>query len=202
MGYRIDEHPKPRPHRELKDTTTPATITVHNGTIAHLAFPCWYQEVHKPLRAYPHNKHVHDHFGWPGPDNPDNSCQLWLPALHCCSIGKHHECSPHCRNYIDLDGLFPIHLLNEGYTGFEVSFQASEVVPTDADIQCEATVDPEEDWVVRVTLYTHDQNALDEPMRYKMTVFAIMDTGYNKTDRRDIVALTDLVILPAGYETE
>lgn len=203
MSYRIQSKPKPHPHRSLVDVTTPAHVFVHNGTIAHLAFPCWYQEVHKPLRAHRHNRHLHDHRGWPSPSHPDHICQLWVPDKHCCSIGLHHECSPHCRHYIDLTGIMPIHLINEGYTSIRLAFNASDEVPDTGDIEIqEAYIDPDDDWVVRVTLFAHDFDGLYEPAKYKMTVFALADASEHGPARRDIVALTDLIILPSGYILE
>lgn len=191
MGYRIKEHRRPKPNRTLVDIATPAKVFVHNGTIAHLAFPCWYQEVHKPVKVHPHSKHYHDYRGWPGPGKPDHSCQLWTPDLHCCKIGEHHECTPHCEHYISMDGVIPIHLRKEGYTDVKVTFQASDEQPS--AIYATGIIDPEDDWIVRVSLDILDENAVYEPQVYKMTVFA------NANDRRDIVALTELIVLPSGY---
>lgn len=201
MSYRIQPKPKPHPERTLVDVTTPARVYVHNGTIAHLAIPCWYQEVHKPVRLHHHDRHLHDHMGWPSPTHPDHVCQLWSPDQHCCTIGMHHECTPHCRHYIDLSGLVPIHLLEEGYTSFSVVFNASDEPPTADQIVAEAYVSELEDWVVRINLDIFDESALYQPQKYKMTVFASMTDDENKTVRRDIVALTDLIVLPSGYQT-
>ena len=107
MSYRIKDHPRPRPQRSVVDIATPIKVFAHNGTTEYIAFPCWYQEIHRPIRAHHHDHHWHDHVGWPAPDHPDHCCQLWAPDRHCCSLGKHHECSPHCKHYIDYSNVSP-----------------------------------------------------------------------------------------------
>ena len=207
MTYRLQEKPKPKPRRTIVETATPSKIYVHNGTIAHLAFPCWYQEVHHPIPIKPHRRDIHDHIGWPEPTRPDRICQVWVPGYKEPSIGIGFE-NPrriHPRKMIDLKGIVPIHLLREGYTSFEVALDASDDVPDSSRLEISAYVQEHEDWVVRVDVFAHDEKALKKPMKYKMTVFALAaDTDDHPLARKDIVALTDLIILPSsyGYEEE
>ena len=211
MSYRIKDHPRPRPQRSVVDIATPIKVFAHNGTTEYIAFPCWYQEIHRPIRAHHHDHHWHDHVGWPAPDHPDHCCQLWAPDRHCCSLGKHHECSPHCKHYIDYSNVSPIHLLSEyeGYTGASIAWATDNgLAPT--GIAATASIDPEEDWVVRVNLDIHDGAAVKEPQKYKFTVFVNAparpcinpktgEAGRTHPAKRDIVALAELIVLPSAY---
>lgn len=211
MSYRIHEHPRPvGPQRSIVDISTPIKVIVHNGTTANIAFPCWYQEIHRPIPAHHHDHHWHDYVGWPSPTHPDHCCQLWAPDRHCCSIGMHHECSPHCHHYIDYRNVFPIHLTEEGYTGAAVKWVTDDrTAPT--GITATALIDPDEDWVVRVNLDLDDPAALEEVKKYKFTVFANApqkattnpktgQAGRTLPARSDIVALAELIVLPSAYQ--
>lgn len=222
MSYRVDSGKRPhKPHarRTVVDVATPVKLYAHNGTTADFAFPCWYQEVHKPVRAHLHDRHRHDHEGWPSPAHPDHSCQLWAPDLHECRIGRHHECSPHCDMYIDMDGISPIHLLDEGYTEAHVAWATKRKGDGDEwivgeppeGIDVEAWIDPDEDWVVRVFIDVDDPTALEDPSMYRLTVFVNKPAEDVESIRRpgvtthiparsDIVALSELVVLPSAYQ--
>jgi hypothetical protein len=150
----------------------------------------------------PHNKYLHDHLGWPEPARPDHICQVWVPFKPepCLGIDAELPRHFHPRRFIDLKGIVPIHLIREGYTSFEVSFAASDQMPKGEDILVDAYANEREDWVVRVNLDVNDRNAVKKPMKYKMTVIAYMTDDEDRIIRRDIVALTDLIVLPAGYD--
>lgn len=200
MTYRLHEHKHHEPRRTLVDTATPSRIYVHNGTIAHLAFPCWYQETHKPIHIRPHHRLLHDHYGWPAPDNPDHICQVWVPGPHepVPGVDPRHI---HVHKLIDLSMLTPIHLFQEGYNITEVAFNANR----DPEHAIEALdpyarIDEQEDWVIRVDLNVNDEDALFEPRVYRMSVFV----GYRNEDtgdvtERDLAVLTEVVVLPSSY---
>ena len=209
MGYRLQPPPPPRPRRTMQDTATPAVVYAHNGTTADLAIPCWYQEVHKPIRMKRHDRKFHDHIGWPCPDHPDDSCQLFEPfeAGHRepphTVMGGH----PPVRRLLDMARLTPIHLTSdyEGYSSARVEF-----VGEHEGITASAGIDSLEDWVVRVHFDIKDPNALEEPQTYKFTVFVDADArqrrnpktgqpGTTQAKRSDIVCLAELTVLPSAY---
>ena len=195
MAYRKLEHRKPKPQRSAVDIATPIDLFVHNGGTANFAFPCWYQEIKHPLPAHLHDRKLHDHHGWPRPDHPDHICQLWIPEAGQCVHGF-RECHPHCRHYIDYSKVIPIHLLSE-YEGYESAFVAW--TGEHEGIVATAYIDPDEDWVVRVNIDCKDPNALDEPKKYRFTVFVGSDMVDDSYTRRDIVALAELTVLPSAY---
>ena len=95
MGYRL-----PDKRRHLKDVASESTISVDNGTISNISIPCHYLYGEE----FPHHDRImHDHLGWPSPDNPDWSCQL--PPV-CCD------------EFVKLDD---IDLQEEGYTSIIIS---------------------------------------------------------------------------------
>lgn len=153
-SYRIDQ-PKPKPpRRSLQKLTTPGTIYIHPIETVELAIPCYYMEMRPPIPARPHDRMVHDMLGWPWPDKPDCSCQEWDFDRHRCRRTPHMKCDPpHCKDYIDMRRLIPIHLREEGYSGVEVILNDSEgnIVDTDT-IEIEARIDETDDWIVRVSM--------------------------------------------------
>lgn len=195
MGYRKYKAKPPEQNRSAVDIATPIKLVVQNGATASFAFPCWYQEVERPLRAHLHSKDKHDHCGWPTPDHHDHSCQLWIPEEGHCVHGM-QECAPHCKHYIDYSKVTPIHLLSD-YEGYEGAFVAW--TGNHEGIEATAYIDPDEDWVVRVNVDVQDPNALDAKQEYKMTVFVGSDMEDGIYKRRDIVAPAKLVILPSAY---
>lgn len=155
-SYRIDQ-PKPKPpRRTLEKLTTPGTIYIHPIETVELAIPCYYMEMRPPVPARPHDRMVHDMLGWPWPDKPDCSCQEWDFDRHRCRRTPHMKCDPpHCKDYIDMRRLIPIHLTEEGYSGADVVLNDSEGKPVDvntSDIQIEAHIDATDDWIVRVSM--------------------------------------------------
>lgn len=205
MSYRINERPKPRPQRSAVDIATPVRLTVHNGATAHFAFPCWYQEVHPPVPAHPHDHHRHDYEGWPSPKHPDHCCQLWAPDRHMCSVGHRHECSPHCEHYVDLAFVTPIHLRDEGYTDAVVAWATEDGLAPEG-LSVVGWIDEDEDWVVRVSVMPEMAEAREKQQKVRFSVFAEApaDDSAKKRygmARRDLVVLADLTVLPSGYET-
>lgn len=210
MGYRTLDRPHHHPHRTMQDTATPSRVFAHNGTTADLAIPCWYQEVHKPIRMRHHNRKLHDHLGWPDPERPDGSCQLYEPFEAGYPKEPPHTVMgghPPVRKLLDMRTVTPIHLLSdyEGYTTARVAF-----VGEHQGIAATAGIDTEQDWIVRVMFDIEDQNALEEPQTYKFTVFVDAPErqrtnpvtgqgGSTQPARSDIVYLGELVVLPSAY---
>ena len=95
MSYRLPEKRsgfRPCHTSHLDDTASRTILTVDNGTISHIAIPCFYGE--------DHDRMAHDHAGWPSPRHPDRSCQL----------------PPGCERMA-----IPIDMEGEGYKTVEVS---------------------------------------------------------------------------------
>lgn len=69
MSYRIPEQRK-----HIYDVSSKCLISVDNGVISRITIPCLYDIKKIPNR---HHRMMHDHLGWPSPDHPDNSCQLY-----------------------------------------------------------------------------------------------------------------------------
>lgn len=198
MSYRINTQPKPHGVRTVIDTTTPAHFYITNGSIAEFAIPCWYQEIHKPVRAHHHNHHLHDHQGWPAPDHPDHCCQLWIPDVKICALGYHRECSRHCEHYVDMSMLIPIHLKAEGYTMFSTTVLTFDGKPlTDDSVAIETSVLDNEDWVIRLKVSAQDSKAINHPVEYKIAVRAGNNDGLI-----DTVVVAKLVVMPAALEGE
>lgn len=105
MSYRIGEH-KPRPrHRGVVAITSLSTIDVINGQIADMAYPAWYIEEHPPKKVNGKIKPKHQkcyHF------DPDHHICLKTHNRHVCI-----EHCLHCKHYIDMDKVIPIHLHEE-----------------------------------------------------------------------------------------
>lgn len=188
-SYRIDE-PRPRPRqRSMQDTATPGTVFVHQGTTAHLAIPCFYQEAHPPVHAHPHDRMRHDMLGWPTPEHPDHSCQEWDFDRHCCRRTPHLKfCPPSCERFVDLGRLFPIHLTEEGYDGVEVEQQTELVTVT-------GRIDPDQDWVVRLDIESDVDMSVTKPQRTSVAVYVTRGD-----DARDLVSLVKVIVLPVAIE--
>lgn len=195
MAYRKHEHRKPRAQRSAVDITTPVKLYVNNGATASFAFPCWYQEIKPPVPARLHDRHLHDHQGWPSPNHHDHICQLWIPEKGHCVHGM-QECHPHCRHYIDYSRVTPIHLLSdyEGYDGAFVAWAGEH-----EGIEANAYIDPDEDWVVRVNIDCKDPKAIDEPQEHKLTVFIGSDMVNGSYTRRDPIIVAKLIVYPSAY---
>lgn len=198
MAYRLEEHKPHAPRRTLTDISTPTKIYVQNGTIAHLAFPCLYQEVHMPRHIRIHNRHIHDWLGWPTPTHPDHICQVWVDDLHEPMIGfERHKIHP--KKLIDLRKLRPIHLLSEyeGYQNVSIALNANpEFVDVESKLTVTGEIDAQDDWVIRVTIDARDETALHFPKRYFMSVFV------EGPGRRDLAVLAEVIVLPSSYSED
>lgn len=193
-SYRIDQpRPKP-PRRSMQDTATPGEIFVHNGCTADLAIPCWYLEVRPPIPAHPHDRMRHDMLGYPTPDHPDHVCQEWDFDRRHCRRSSHDKCDPpHCRDFIDMGRLIPIHLTEEGYDDAIVTVLDSESNAADG-ITATASIDERDDWIVRVAFDVKVPSLLipsNEPEVYFYSVFLI------RNEDRDLAAMGRLTVLPA-----
>lgn len=209
-GYRIDA-PRPKPKRRtMQKTSTRGTVYVADGTTAHLAIPCYYMEMHRPIPAEPHDRMRHDMLGWPTPDKPDSCCQEWDFANSCCRRTPHMKCCPpHCEHFIDMRRLFPIHLLDEGYTDFEV-----EMIAAPGGLSASASVDPVDDWVVRVDitadigmnnlLRSDDMNGTKFITQFSVFATAIGDRELSPDlgDRRDLIFNGNIVVIPTAHMGE
>ena len=203
MSYRIKEKPKPKPRRTFEDASTPSKIYIQNGTTSYLAIPCWYVEVAPPYKAHCHSRQHHDHVGWPSPNHPDHICQAWDLAHSCCSFNRHKHHCDHCKHYLDMDRMVPIHLLAEGYKNINVAFKnPPEGLTATANIDdSKDIVDSKRyirDWIVRIKLEAKCKDAIDESIDTKFAVFA---TGTLKGGKEvsDVVARGILEILPGPY---
>ena len=211
MSYRIHEHHPHKARRTVEATASPMKVFVTNGASAHIAFPCYYQEVVKPLPALHHNIHLHHHRGWPVYNHPDHICQMMYTPNMC---GFKGGCKA-CRHYLDARTIFPIHLRDEA----ERYKDECEVVFWNdngfvSEIGTSAWIDEADDWVVRVSFWPAIMEAITKPMHYRFTVFATADpyttrvtdhkTGEeivrNFPGRKDVVGLGELVVLPSGIE--
>lgn len=229
-SYRIDQ-PKPKPpRRSLQKLTTPGTIYIHPIETVELAIPCYYMEMRPPIPARPHDRMIHDMLGWPWPDKPDCSCQEWDFDRHRCRRTPHMKCDPpHCKDYIDMRRLIPIHLREEGYSGVEVILNDSEgnIVDTDT-IEIEARIDETDDWIVRVSMMfdsyfssvSDDFNdvhslpaeffytviALVAPMQQKSRMTkkesAAAASFAGKVGKKDIVTMGRIVVVPTANAVE
>lgn len=173
----------------MQDTATPGTVFVHQGTTAHLAIPCFYQEMHFPVHAHPHDRMRHDMLGWPTPEHPDHVCQEWDFDRHCCRRTPHMKfCPPSCERFVDLGRLFPIHLTEEGYDGVEVEQQTGLVTVT-------GRIDPDQDWVVRLDVESDVDMSVTKPQRTSVAVYVTRGD-----DARDLVSLVKVIVLPVAIE--
>lgn len=208
-GYRIDA-PRPKPKRRtMQKTSTRGTVYVANGTTADLAIPCYYMEMHRPIPAEPHDRMRHDMLGWPTPDKPDSCCQEWDFANSCCRRTPHMKCCPpHCENFVDMRGLLPIHLKDEGYTHFEI-----EMTNPPTGLKADAYLDPDDDWIVRVRIIADVE--LSDRMDLgpfpatniitQFSVFGVIDGESREIgailpgDRRDLIFNGSIVVIPTAH---
>lgn len=203
-GYRIQpKHHKPHV-AAAHDVPTPSLITVKNGKVSVIAFPCWFYEIGRPERAVIHNRTLKDHLGYPGPDGAfgsgtdDNISQERDLARHpeACNhssvIGTSYQhgyhptsnlhlhgrpdvCGPLC-NEVDQTRLIPIHLNDYGYK-FDVAFD-----PFDG-LGLTVTIDPRDDWIIRLKVATNCSAADKEAIYSRFAISGTADDG-----RRDVIS--------------
>lgn len=211
MAYRKMPPPPKPARRTMQKVSTPHRVYMHNGQIANLAIPCWYQEIHRPERVHIHDRKFHDHVGWPEPRRVDRSCQsthhmdihrmggqMWWPgdpvdSLYTDEPGGWHW--PHIL--LDPACCFPIHLTEEGYDHVKVLLGAEGATAS-------GWIDDDDDWIVRV-MFTADaedsQEPFTEPTVIPFSVFAhAQEIDRLRRERNDLLANGELVILPAITE--
>lgn len=196
MSYRIKNIKPPVKKRSMQSTSTLSEIFLANGATSHLAIPCFYKEITSPDPAVYHNRHLHDHLGWPSPNWPDHSCQSWDFAHACnkptdkCSFV--HE-KGYCCKRLNMDELIPVHLIKDGYMGIEIAF-------SDKPNGLEATgyIDQNKDWIVRIDLSANCPDAIKNKVTTTYSVFA--NGMINDRDVSSIVATGVLSIIPGPFE--
>ena len=226
MSYRVHEHPKHLARRTVEATTTPMRFWVNQQSTTELAFPCFYQEIRKPMPAVHHNVHWHHHVGWPVYNHPDHICQMMYTPNMC---GHKGGCKS-CRHYLDASSIFPIDLLAEGYTDFEVAFDFEDArrlfcgpeyntpaFPYEGLwVAADAYVNETEPWVVRVLVDVHfgvnkmPRRPIRVPFairaRASKTVGRAWDdktksyVEYTILPRYDTIGLGEIIILPEPNE--
>lgn len=136
-------------------------LVVRNGATLKVAFDCFYFD---PKAT--HDPHYHDHIGWPAPNYHFGICQMFPPR----NENPRHWFHPIMRTKDDVS---PIDLSEEGYTGFEVTYE-------DPDIAANLTTRIEADSteganVVRMQVDTALPLFSDKPKETRFTVFAVKD---------------------------
>lgn len=164
MGYRMNDIPKDIPQR---------VFDVRNGATLKVAFACYYY--------IDHDTKLHDHLGWPNPDSPDNICQQviepapWIP--------KHIQVEPR--------SLEPIHLVEEGYDSIVVEIEDEEIAEVST---INASIDTEEDHVIRINITVNLPTFSDKPKTTGITVFAVKGSS----GIRDAVCHGLMKVLPGS----
>ena len=189
MLYRLDPKP-PRPrHRTVENLTTPGTIYAANGSIATFAFPCYYQEIHPPIRAHHHCKDWHDHVGVPSPNHPDRSCQpyyefaSWWTEMHELDKGypDYHHHPVHwrrrLRHFLDMRSLIPIHLLAEGYERVIIGIHDKP-----EGLEVKGWIDKRFDHVIKISFDLQIPEAELKPQDY---LFSVSVEGHYKDSKFD-----------------
>lgn len=173
MGYRYGPPPKP------EDTLR--KFDVRNGAIMRITFGCYYAE-----RG--HDPKVHDYYGWPQPDHPDDICQVQpLPGWHWFPF-------PHSNRPVNMN---PIHLLEEGYNSEpKVVFEDPEVAQY---LDVTTWIDEMDDNLIHVNIRANFPTFKDQPIETRFTVFI-----YNDAENViDAVCHAFVTVLPgAPYEDE
>ena len=161
MGYRL---PEERPH-QMCATANESMIVVDNGSITRISIPCYYRYIEDSYDDRWHREQ-HDHFGWPSPDSPDDSCQIVSTREYAQTL---------VINEIDLSG--------EGYTGVEVCMTEP---PEGLSIQ--SVIDGN---VIRLTIYASCPDAETEDIKARFSIYAVGSCSeYGNEDEallRDVV---------------
>lgn len=165
MGYRFsDKPPKPEDHLRRFD--------VRNGAIMRMAFMCYYAHVG-------HDPRLHDHMGWPGPQHPDDICQM-LPGYMHPWINKN-------KMPVSFE---PIDLIEEGYTNAIVSLEDDSYGD---DLTAEASIGT--DNVIRMKVNANLPTFSDEPIEVRFTLFI---TKEDPDEATDAVCHGIIVVLPGS----
>lgn len=195
LGYRI----QPKKHKPrvaaAHDVPTPGLITVKNGKVSIIGMPFWFYEIHRPERAFIHNRTLKDHLGYAGDISqerdlarhpepchrpPEGLSPLmhyqhgYHPSSNLHLHGRPDVCGPLC-DQIDQRRLIPIHLREYGYE-FDVSFDEYD------GLGMEVWIDEKDDWVVRLKITTNCPDAIDKPIKSRFSISGTADDG-----RRDVI---------------
>ena len=158
MGYRLPDH-RPDKKGHIIDLSRQSFIAIDNGAISRISIPCFYR------KDIFHDRMRHDHFGWPYPGHPDDSCQL-LP-----------ECSKAIvLNEIDLSG--------EGYDSIVVSF----LDPPDG-LTANGSIDHD---TIRVTFISMCPSAKENDIDVQFSIYATGTIGEEYEDE-ETIQLRDVV---------
>lgn len=170
MAYRLDNTPPPKPENFLPK------FAVRNGATLRVALGCYYlTEGHDP--------HFHDYINWPAPNyHPGAVCQM-TPIRNL---------PRRIRNLADFRAveMERIHLLEEGYTNVTLKFDDSDFASHVANISCE--IDPDDDYIIRMTLSARFDLFEDKPKESRFTLFACRPSD----DRHDAVCRGVVSVLP------
>lgn len=184
MGYRKHEPHRHHKH-DIEDVATAGRILVTNGNHNTFAIPCYYYPT--PIKPHngPHCKDAHDHDGWPQPTKPDASCQPW----EFWGYPIEGYIPRHGPLQIKDVKTIPIHLTEEGYTSASVA-----ILDAPDGLEMAATIDPVDDWIVRVEIQADCEAAVYEEVHCRA---AVRVTG---PDRTDTLGVFKVIILPAPIE--
>lgn len=168
MSYRRNDAP-PKP-----DDMMPR-FSVYNGAEVTFSFPCYYYETDYPFIWHDH--HLHDHRGWPSPENPGRACQM-LPDH---SLGVWH---------LDMAAATPIRLRSdaEGYTKAAVVFDDSVNVTSSASIRKSP-----DDHIIDVKFAPKLASFSNKPHEHLFNVYVKSE---KEPVRTDMVMRGILVVLP------
>jgi hypothetical protein len=89
-------------------------------------------------------------------------------------------------------GIIPIHLPEEGYSGYVVLIDGEQVSESIA----RAFVDPQEDWVVKLDIRISEDEALYEPCSHELSIFATSGLGNDFQVKSDLIVKARLIVLP------
>lgn len=170
--YRTEPPEKPKRTSHIDDRSTETVITVMNGTISRLAFPCYYAYREDGM-PFPYHKIPpiwKDHLGWPTPDRRDHSFQ------------------PRIVEGMVVD---PIHLTDEGYTTAMMTFDN----PPDG-LSWSLDID---DYIIRVNLDVSCNSANSEELDipFAMYVIGTLVVDDVSHEARDLVTKGTIRILPS-----
>lgn len=149
MGYRFTDIPRKYPQR---------IFDVRNGATLKISFGCFYYKYH--------DVKYHDHMGWPDPHHQDMIHQVGSLSDPAPWIPDHHVFTER--------ELEPIHLADEGYTAFLVTFDDPVI---EADTVTDIAIDETEDHVIRVKITVNLPTFTEGTKETGFTVFASTEDG-------------------------
>ena len=206
-GYRI----QPKKHKPIvaaaHDVPTPSIITVKNGKISVIAFPCWYYEIRRPERAVVHNRTLKDHLGYPGPngafgtgvyDNVSQERDLarhpepqhippegLSPLMHY-QHGHHPSSNLHLHGRPDVCGPLCDQVDQTRLIPIHLKkygYQVSVVFDEFEGLTMNTYIDQEDDWIIRLKITTNCPAADKQPLFSRFAISGLADDG-----RRDVIS--------------